>query len=465
MPKLVSPCTLREKEAALHAAAVLCRLLCRLSQGRACPLLPPLPASPGPSIKCLLVPNAVLVLLCLQGLCRKVPGGLPGTASPRPPAHCPDQHLVAHCQASHGWGHGAGSAHDAGRMQFPCRAVTGAAQLTQTWWGCRDPAWHCHPSTHLQQCPRGLQALMCLPRPRCVPIWWHPAFPAEGRQPQTGVMLAQGAGGSWVPVLGRSLRWVPWAGEAAWPMLGASSNLISLPGLELELTTIPAAPKFPLPLSGAVLMGSDLPNRSKLNQKPAPAFACPHYPSTGGSLPAHQLCHSWHRSRTSPHCGHEGDTCDRCERQRCRSHVVTGWGSAWLLQEPGHQSWSLPVSLPWEKPLIQPAAMGWPRAGCAVPRVPFLDDALEKQRRAAGSRDCGTALLSSGAVGHQGASTVPFGWPQLLYGSGRCFVSWGGKSLVLEVWVGTASSPLSAPQQTDAGEWDRFPHPCHPPGA
>lgn len=51
--------------------------------------------------------------------------------------------------------------------------------------------------------------------------------------------------------------------------------------------------------------GRDLPNRAKLNQKPSPAFACLHYPSTRGNLPTHQLCHSRHRSRMSPHCGHE----------------------------------------------------------------------------------------------------------------------------------------------------------------
>lgn len=123
-----------------------------------------------------------------------------------------------------------------------------------------------------------------------------------------------------------------------------------------------------------------------------------------------------------------GDTRDCCERQRCHSHVVTCWGSAWLPQGPSHQSWSLPVSLPWEKASIQPAAMGWPQAGCAVPRVLFPDDALGKQRSAAGSRGCGTARLSSGARGHQGASTVPFGWLQLLYGSGRYFLSWGRRA-------------------------------------
>lgn len=123
-PKLISPCMLWEKEAALHAAAVLRRLLCRLSQGRARPLLPPLPASPGPSIKCLLVPNAVLVLLCLQGPCRKSTWGAPGDSQPQ--TTCPLPRSASSCPlSSFPWqGHGAGSAHSTGRMQFPCRSVS-----------------------------------------------------------------------------------------------------------------------------------------------------------------------------------------------------------------------------------------------------------------------------------------------------------------------------------------------------
>lgn len=67
--KMVSPYVPPEKAASLRAEAVLCRLLCRLSQDPAGatlgPRCPPLPAHPpGPYIKYLLVPNAVLVLLC-----------------------------------------------------------------------------------------------------------------------------------------------------------------------------------------------------------------------------------------------------------------------------------------------------------------------------------------------------------------------------------------------------------------
>lgn len=185
-PKLVSPCMLWEKEAALHAAAVLRRLLCRLSQGRARPLLPPLPASPGPSIKCLLVPNAVLVLLCLQEPCRKVPGGLLGTASPRPPVHCPDQHLVAHCQASHGRG-----------MVLAVPTALG---------GCSSPADLCHWDHPPHPGMVGLQG----PCPALSPKHPPPAVPkgsagtrvchGPAASPSGGTQLSQPKGGN--PKLG-----------------------------------------------------------------------------------------------------------------------------------------------------------------------------------------------------------------------------------------------------------------------
>lgn len=221
--------------------------------------------------------------------------GTPGDSQPQ--TTCPLPRSASSCPlSSFPWqGHGAGSAHSTGRMQFPCRSVSLGPPTSPRHGGVAGTL----PST-VTQAPtsssaQGVCRHSCLPRPRCVPIWWHPAFPAKGRQPQTGVMLARGVGGSWVPVLRRSLRWVPRAGEAAWPMPGASSNLISLLGLELELATIPAAPKFPLPLSGARAGISQTEQNSTRNHPlplhacttPAPEATSPHISSaTAGTAPA-----------------------------------------------------------------------------------------------------------------------------------------------------------------------------------
>lgn len=114
-----------EKEAALGAAAVLLRLLRRLSWGWAHP-----PChhrcTPCPSIKCLLVPNAVLVLLCLARAVHKSTGGeLLG----RPCSHPPIaqigswlplvQHRWEDAVPSY-WGHPT----HLGKARTPCATVT-----------------------------------------------------------------------------------------------------------------------------------------------------------------------------------------------------------------------------------------------------------------------------------------------------------------------------------------------------